>query len=99
VISRAGGVQPRWRRDGRELFFISADSKMMAVDIAATPVFSPGIPKVLFDAPIWGGGQTNNVTRYDVSADGKRFILNTAPAEGRTAPITVVLNWEGILKK
>ena len=99
MISRAGGVQPRWRRDGRELFFISADSKMMAVDIAATPVFSPGIPKVLFDAPIWGGGQTNNVTRYDVSADGQRFIVNAAPPERRTAPITVVLNWEGILKR
>ena len=99
MISRAGGVEPRWRRDGRELFFISADSKMMAVDIATAPVFSPGIPKVLFDAPIWGGGVTNNVTRYDVSADGKRFILNAAPPEGRTAPITVILNWEGILKR
>jgi Tol biopolymer transport system component len=98
MISRDGGIQPRWRRDGRELFFISAESKMMAVDITTAPVFTPGIPKLLFDAPIWGGGQTNNVTRYDVSADGKRFLINAAPVEARGAPITVVVNWEGILK-
>ena len=99
TISRDGGTQPRWRRDGRELYFISTDSKMMAVDITIAPSFSPGIPKVLFDAPIVGGGQTNNVTRYDVSADGKRFLINGALSEARGAPITVVLNWEGILKR
>jgi Tol biopolymer transport system component len=99
MISRAGGGQPRWRRDGRELFFISLDSKLMAVEVSANAVFSPGVPKELFDAPIWGGGQTNNATRYDVSADGKRFLINAAPVEARGAPITVVLNWEGILKQ
>ena len=99
MISRGGGVQPRWRRDGRELFFVSADSKMMALDITTTPVFTPGIPKALFDAPIWGGGQTNNVTRYDVTGDGQRFIINSVSADERPAPITVVLNWEGILKR
>jgi Tol biopolymer transport system component len=99
MISRDGGVQPRWRRDGRELFFISGDSKMMAVDITTVPVFTPGIPKQLFDAPIWGGAQTNNVTRYDVSADGKRFLINATVSESRSTPITVLLNWEGILKR
>ena len=55
-VSRGGGVAPRWRGDGKELFYISADSKMMAVEVSTNPVFKAGIPKVLFQAPIWGGG-------------------------------------------
>ena len=101
-VSKGGGVQPRWRRDGKELFYISADSKMMAVDVTTNPTFRAGIPKVLFPAPIWGGGSVQNVTRYDVTADGKKFLINTVASEdGASAvtPITVVLNWEALLKR
>jgi Tol biopolymer transport system component len=99
MISRGGGTQPRWRRDGRELVFISADSKMMAVDVNTSSVFSAGVPSALFQAPIWGGGQINNVIRYDVSADGKRFLINVEPTDMRATPITVVLNWEGMIRQ
>ena len=99
MISRGGGTQPRWRRDGRELFFISSESKMMAVAVSPTAVFSPGVPTALFQAPIWGGGQINNVTRYDVSADGQRFLINAEPTDRRATPITVVLNWEGMVRR
>ncbi len=56
MVSQGGGSQPRWRRDGKELFYISADSKVMAVPVATTPAFTPGVPKALFAAPILGGG-------------------------------------------
>ena len=94
------GSQPRWRRDGRELFYISGDSKVMAVDVTTTPTFKASTPKVLFAAPIWSGARF--VSRYDVTADGKKFLINALPAETAptaAAPVTVVLNWEAGLKR
>jgi Tol biopolymer transport system component len=99
MISRDGGVQPRWRRDGRELFFVSADSTMMAVEIDASAAFTPGNPTALFEAPIWGGGSVDNVTRYDVSADGSRFLINAELKESRPTPITFVINWEAMVTR
>jgi Tol biopolymer transport system component len=101
-ISTEGGIAPRWSRDGNELFYISADSKMMSVEVSTNPVFKAGIPKALFQVPIWGGGTTHNATRYDVTAGGKKFLINCAMAEGgASAPsaITVVQNWTALLKK
>jgi hypothetical protein len=94
-ISAAGGVQPRWRGDGQELFYIAADGKLMAVDIKTSPRFEAGIPKPLFNPGISGGGTIQFVFRYDVTADGKRFLVNsTQGTERETAePFSVVLNW------
>jgi hypothetical protein len=60
-------------------------------------MFKPGIPKALFQAPIAGGASARHVIRYDVTSDGKKFLINAA-AEG-PSPITVVLNWTALLKK
>jgi Tol biopolymer transport system component len=94
------GSQPHWRRDGKELYYISNDSKIMAVDIATNPAFRVGTPTVLFPVPIWAGARF--VSRYDVSADGKKFLINTLAAEPiltASTSITVVLNWDAGLKK
>jgi Tol biopolymer transport system component len=102
MVSKGGGAHPRWRRDGKELFYISADSKMTAVDVTLSPTFKAGIPKELFPAPISGGGGAVNNTRYDVTADGQRFLINAIGAEanaGTSSPIIVVLNWQAGLKK
>ena len=75
---------------------------MMAVEVSTNPVFTKGPRKVLFHAPIWGGGTTRQVFRYDVAPDGKRFLINTVPPDVATPgaqPITVVLNWPALLKR
>jgi hypothetical protein len=95
-ISTNGGVQPRWRKDGQELFYIAADGKLMAVEIKTSPKFEAGIPKALFDPAIYGGSAAQSVFRYDVTPDGKRFLVNSdLKPDQKTAlePFTVILNW------
>jgi Tol biopolymer transport system component/predicted Ser/Thr protein kinase len=94
-ISINGGGTPRWRRDGKELFFLSPDLKMMAVDISAGQGISAGIPHALFQTSA-GNGATGR--HYDVSADGQRFLVYSSYSRSADAPITVVLNWWAELK-
>jgi serine/threonine-protein kinase len=92
-ISTAGGVKPLWSPAGGEIFYISADNKMMAVPVKTAPGFSAGKPETLFDlSPYFTGGVGVN---FDVTRDGKRFamIKNPANASSKTLPITVVINW------
>ena len=99
ISTGGGGAQVRWRRDGRELFYIAADGRLMAVTVRTAPTFGAGTPTMLFDPHIL----FDNITywRYDVSADGKRFLLNRilSRTDGSASPpITVVLNWNSALK-
>jgi len=94
LISRGGGTAPRWRRDGRELFYLAADGKMMAVAVkaSASAEFTTGTPTPLFQTPpatIVG----------DVAADGTRFLLVTPVGQTASTPFTVLLNWTNGLKK
>jgi Tol biopolymer transport system component/predicted Ser/Thr protein kinase len=93
-ISSAGGSEPKWRRDGKELFFLGADRGVMAVDIKTSPRFEAGIPRGLFQhASI----SMNDYTAYYFApaADGQRFLMLSTPQGTEDAPITVVLNWTG----
>lgn len=96
-ISTAGGVTPTWRKDGKELFYVSPDKKIMSVTINADSVFEPSIPKVLFQTQITANIESRN--HYVVTADGQRFLINTPLKEIATAPINVVVNWSATLKK
>jgi serine/threonine protein kinase len=101
-VSKGGGVEPRWRADGKELFYISTDSEMMAVAVSTNPTFTATAPKVLFHVPSSRGGSLTLVTRYDVTADGQKFLVNALPSQGagkNVTPITVVFNWQAGLKK
>jgi Tol biopolymer transport system component len=94
-ISKDGGRIPVWSRDGRELYYISTDNKMMAVKInAARGKFQASVPQPLFDVRIGGGAGPN----FDVSKDG-RFLIPTVVGEASNMPLTVVLNWQAGLKK
>lgn len=89
-ISRSGGAQGTWSRDGKQIFFIAGDKKMMAVNFDASRQ-SVGAPRVLFQTRIVA---PNFVTRqYDVAPDG-RFLINSLPP-GSAPPITLLTNWTG----
>jgi Tol biopolymer transport system component len=90
-ISTSGGIAPCWRRDGRELYYLSSDGKLMAVDVKPGPSFQAGAPHALFE--------THGAGQFAAAADGRKFLL-TIPAE-RTAeePVHVMLNWTAVSKK
>jgi Tol biopolymer transport system component/tRNA A-37 threonylcarbamoyl transferase component Bud32 len=103
MISKDGGSQPRWRRNGKELFYVSAEAMLMEVDVSLSPAFKAGIPRALFPVSFSASGDIIG-TGYDVTTDGQRFLIDklTTGAESRaTAPpvLTVVLNWQSGLKK
>jgi eukaryotic-like serine/threonine-protein kinase len=93
-VSNGGGTAPRWRADGRELFYIAADGKLMAVPVAPgqTPKFGAAV--ALFQTLQREGGGT-----YTPSADGQRFLINAPLGPAETDPISVVVNWRSAIGK
>jgi hypothetical protein len=93
-ISSNGGGQPRWRRDGRELFYLSLDQQMMAVqiDTSGPEGAVAAAPVPLFTVNVGGAVQRNSRQQYIVSPDGQRFLMNMVVEEAAT-PISVILNW------
>lgn len=97
-VSTSGGYHVEWRHDGKELFYVSADRKMMAVDIRAEGAsFEAGAPKTLFDlrVPIFTASQA----QFAVTGDGQKFLIANTFGENRSEPITVTLNWTADLKR
>jgi serine/threonine protein kinase len=100
-LSIGGGIEARWGYEGRELFYIAPDGKMMAVPIQTDgQTLNAGAPVELFPTRIMGGGNpvTHPRHRYDVTLDGQRFLINVAD-ESATSPITIVTNWFEELKE
>jgi Tol biopolymer transport system component/predicted Ser/Thr protein kinase len=100
-VSTNGGSRPVWSRDGKELFFIGPDQKLMAVEVKNDAVkggakFEAGVPKPLFVTHLLSGITFN--TWFDVSKDG-RFIIPTLVTPANSEPMTVVVNWTAGLKK
>ena len=92
VVSRGGGVMPRWRRDGKELFFVSPDWKMMAVDVSTNPTFQSGTPRALFDTEMVDTGIRTGPMSWDIAPDGKRFLIINENSAGASS-LNVILNW------
>ena len=92
TISAEGGVEPKWSRDGRELYYLAFDGKLMSVAITGTN-FTAGRPTPLFQTPlrVTPNAPTRD-RRYDVAPDG-RFLIVTPGERGAFAPFTVVVNW------
>jgi hypothetical protein len=95
-VSAAGGDWPRWRRDGKEIFYLGPDNKLTAATVngQGSP-FEVGPVRQLFDTR----AMLNHRSTYDVSPDGQRFLVNTLAEEAIPAPITLVVNWPALLKK
>jgi Tol biopolymer transport system component len=100
-VSKDGGMQPRWRQDGTELFYIAADGTLMTVPVSLGQTFEAGSPVRLFPTPIDGSNYfADSLHDYAVSSDGQRFLLNLpAPTGGNPLPITVVVNWTSSLNR
>jgi len=86
----------RWRGDGKELFFIALDDRLMAVPVALPSnggSADAGAPVPLFATHVGGAVQSFSRQQYFVSPDGERFLMNTVLEGGPVAPMTVILNW------
>jgi hypothetical protein len=99
-VSTTGGVAPRWRRDGKEIFYVAPDNKLMAAAVSGqASAFEVGAVQPLFEihrnGPVIGGYLGYN---YDVAADGQRFLVNTV-GEQAAAPLTLIVNWQAGIRK
>lgn len=100
AVSSGGGYQPLWRGDGKELFYISSDGKVMSVEVdTSLSTFKSGTPKPLFKAQVEGGPAAAPTHRWDVSRDGQHFLITTTLDVTQSPPINIVTNWESALKR
>lgn len=101
IVSRGGSAgMIHWRKDGKELYYLSADSKVMAVDVTTTSDFHSGTPKPLFalsQAFLRRSNTPGNLA--DIASDGKRFLFALPVEQNQPDDIKLVLNWEAGLKK
>jgi Tol biopolymer transport system component len=94
-VSSHGGAQARWRRDGKELFYLAPDGRLMATDVTTVGSrLQTGAPHVLFNTGITASF-VDRRNQYVVTRDGQRFLVNSSVEDENSAPITVVLNWNG----
>ena len=98
-VSSAGGQEPRWRQDGSELFYLSAEGKMMAVAVTAGASFEAGPPVPLFQTHRRQPVSAQDFFSYDLSGDGQRFLIATRADKADSAPLTVLLNWSSDMEK
>ena len=97
-VSTGGGQRPAWRADGKELFYLDLDRRLMAVPITTGAGVDVGVPRPLFQTRVFGFNLISVSSPYDVATDGRRFLINSLPEEVEEAPITVGVNWQAGLK-
>ena len=97
IVSTAGGTEPRWRADTRELFYLAADGKLMAVPVETRSTFQAAAPKPLFQTRIQRSTNLFHVS-VDATADGERFLLKTPVQDAAAPALTVVANWPAELR-
>ena len=94
-VSIRGGAQPRWRHDGKELFYLAPDGRLMAADVTVVGThLKTGPPHALFNTGITASF-VDRRNQYVATRDGQRFLVNISAEDENSAPITVVLNWNG----
>ncbi|MFN7938071.1 MAG: protein kinase [Bryobacteraceae bacterium] len=102
-VSLDGGEFPLWRGDGKEIYFVSPERKLMAVPVKAESGPSARLevstPQLLFDAPLHAWPAGSPLYPYAVAPEGKRFLMNARLADQEEIPLTVVVNWLKALKK
>ncbi len=94
TISGGGGSSPRWSRNGRELFYVSLDNRLMVVPVRTTPSLSVGTPMTLFTID-----EHKSWYDFDVSVDGRRFLAIVAQSFAGEQPLRVIVNWLATVKQ
>jgi eukaryotic-like serine/threonine-protein kinase len=97
-VSVDGGSDPKWRSDGRELFYVSPKHKLMSVTVGLGSTFEAGLPKELFEVPV-PDVVASFPNSYVVTTDGRRFLVNTVVRDAPSSPISVVVNWAAELRR
>jgi len=96
-VSTGGGAHPVWNKNGKEIFYLAPDKKLMSVDVTSTGTsFEQGIPKPLFTTDV---DSYVSINRFVVSKDGRRFLINTSVEGINAKPIMVILHWTAEIKK
>ncbi|HYK40748.1 MAG TPA: protein kinase [Thermoanaerobaculia bacterium] len=97
-ISTGGAVSPQWRRDGRELFYMTGDHKLMSVAIGKEPTLDVAKPRLLFETSVMTESVIDRAD-YAAAPDGESFLINTPVVENLVSPLTVLFNWPAELRK
>ena len=98
-VSTGGGDQPRWRGDGRELFYVSLNGQLMSAGVSAGGVFRAEAPRSLFAVRIPRPSMEADRNSYEVTPDGQRILVTQLVDDPAKAVITVVVNWAARLKE
>ncbi len=98
IVSREGSICLRWRPDGKELFYLGADGRLYAVSVTLSPKLKIGAPAPLFTISTEARTALHSVIGFDVSADGRRFIVPTVTSQERSS-LVVIQNWEAALSR
>ncbi len=96
TVSSGGGMQAKWRADGKELFYLTREGTMMSVEVRPGATLDLGTPRPLFRTRL---RPSNAIDQYVVTADGQRFIIMEPPVDAPTDALTIVTNWTTLLKK
>jgi Tol biopolymer transport system component len=91
-VSRGGGIEPRWRGDGKEIFYIGAGATLTAVPVSTERTFSTGNPTPLFQSQFRAQVSSTDLFTYDVTKDGQRFLVNRYAKPQQVVPLRIVLN-------
>ena len=94
-VSRGGGNEPRWRGDGKEIFYLDPKGNIVAVDVSSESTLATGSPVKLFEAHARPSVSSSDMFNYDVTSDGQRFIVDRYVKPAQTAPLSIILNATG----
>ena len=94
-VSQSGGTQPRWRADGKEIFYMDFKGQLIAVPLNSEGSLSTGTPKALFQSLARTAVSSSDIFSYDVTPDGQRFLIDRYVKPASTPPISIILNSTG----
>jgi Tol biopolymer transport system component len=93
-VSVNGGSQPKWRPDGKELYYVSPENMLLAVDVKRTPQITFGVPQKLFKADVG-----SYINMYSILDNGQHFLVNKWGTNDTSQPLQVIVNWKSLLNQ